>query len=312
LRAAAARWYAARATTHGLLQSILREAEMTRGSTRTVWSSSIRTWSLIVAGISLSNLCWPGTDARGSTLYGSVNENGSTGNQLIYTVNQQTGAATPLGASGLSGPIDLASDWRSSSFRIFAIDATTNALYRINPATGAATLVGAFAPQIASLAFDVNSGKLYGTSRSDTQLYQVDPATAATTLVGPVGFEDVLGLGFDLNGQLFGTATGVQELVRINTTTGAATAVGPTIAALVDLAARPEDGVMFVVSSQTDSIYRMDTSTGQTTLVGPYDQGLQFMNGLAFSPAVPEPASLAVLVPAAATMTAFARRRKLT
>jgi hypothetical protein len=263
-----------------------------------------------ITGVVLTVAALGPTCPAASILYATSDENGGRGNQIIYTINQQTGAATALGASGLGGPIDMTSDWRPASFRLFAVDSTTNGLYLIDGVSGQSLLLGSFNPQIASIAFDATSGQLFGTSRSATQLYRIDSATAATTLVGSVGFQDVLGLGFDLSGRLFGTVSsggGPSQLIRIDTTTGGGTLVATLPPpGVVDLAARPEDGVMFAVASGTDSIYTFDPDSGQMHLVGPYGAGVDFMNGLAFS--TPEPGG-AVAVFAPSVLLIVRRRR---
>src|SRR5688500_3580400 len=87
-----------------------------------------------------------------------------TGRRL-YQLDTATGVATP--GPVLSGTVelrDLASDTRAESFRLWGVSPTTNELYRVDPATGAVTVVGTFAtPQgMRALAFDPSSGGASG------------------------------------------------------------------------------------------------------------------------------------------------------
>ena len=250
------------------------------------------------------------TAAWGSTLYG-VDSSGSQG--TIGTLNQATGADTVVGPVGFNFPGDLASDTRVGSYRIWSTDLNTGTLLNINPATGAGNGVGAFntASTITSLAFDVTTGKLYGTTAkgfgaaNGDQLYEIDPNTAACTLIGTLGINDVYALAFDNTGKLYGVGFDRQALFTISTTTGLASLVAPIgLSAVYDIATRPEDNVTFAVDSGTNSLYTLNLTTGATTLVGAYS-GTNYV-GLAFSP-VPEPATISLL---ASGLIVCARRRR--
>ena len=80
------------------------------------------------------------------TLFAAVNivGDGGTGAETLATINKATGVATVIGAFGTEGMEGIAFDaagrlWGSTSAR--GGGASTPALYRIDPATGAATLV---------------------------------------------------------------------------------------------------------------------------------------------------------------------------
>jgi len=250
-----------------------------------------------------------GSIASGSVMFGSAIGFNSP---PIYTVNQDTGAATTLGPSGVFALSDMASDWRPATYRVWATSGTSPLqLLRVNPTTGACTVVAAFSTPITEIAFDVVTGQMYGTSLSPSTLYRIDPDTAATFRIGDTGRANFqfIALGFDLQGNLFGVDNSNDTLYRINTATGATTAIGPTGTpssdAIGDLAARPEDGVMFgVASSGSDSVYRVNTTTGAATLVGPYNVS-GGINGLAFSP-IPEPTAAALM---AVPVISMLRRR---
>ena len=234
---------------------------------------------------------------QASTLYG-VNKSGTPG--LTYTLDQTTGASTLVGATGFDFPGDLASDTRVGSYRIWAPDITTNTLLKVDPTTGSASAVAPFdsKDKIVSIAFDITTGKLYGTSAhgfgaAGDQLYEIDPNTAATTLIGTLGVNNVYALAFNNAGTLYGVGQDRQALFQISTATGAASLVAPVaLTAVYDIATRPEDNVTFAVDSGTSALYTLDLGTGATTLVGAY--AASNVVGLAFSP-VPEPATIGLL-----------------
>ena len=258
---------------------------------------------LVVAAVAIGSMV---SIATGSVLYGSTNDGAAS--EVIYTINQGNGLASALGGSGFDSPLDLTSDWRAASYRIWAANTNSNQLVEIDPGTGAGSAVGSFGTptNMESLAFDPITGRLYGITVDDV-LFGIDTATANSTFIGAVGFGSVFALAFDLAGTLYGVADVGNQVIQINTATGAGTAIATADAdGITDIAARPEDGVMFAVETPGDTIRTLNLATGQTALVGPYDAGVEFMVGLAFSP-IPEPATSVLL---AFGMMAVLRRRR--
>ena len=106
-------------------------------------------------------------------------------------------------------------------------------LYRLNPASGAATLIGAQNQEVTGLAF--RNGILYGLGGDYTDnLVVVDRGTGSVTAVGPLGAVTLIdgGIDFDAEGVLWGisdpeddTDTVPSEVFTINTAIGAATVV---------------------------------------------------------------------------------------
>ena len=79
----------------------------------------------------------------------------------LYTLNLTTGAATPIGSMGTELVIDIA---MNCSGQLYAHGVTTDALFSINPATGAPTLIGphGLAANFAQgMDFDNEDGTLY-------------------------------------------------------------------------------------------------------------------------------------------------------
>lgn len=104
----------------------------------------------------------------------------------------------------------------------------TQALYRIDQATGRPTRIGAFGVNgVMDLAVD-GAGGLW--ANTQTALYRVDPATGAATLAARVnGAAMLMGITFDGDGRLFATTYEPQSMLyRIDPATGAASMVGST------------------------------------------------------------------------------------
>jgi hypothetical protein len=100
-------------------------------------------------------------------------------------------------------------------------------VFRIDPATGAATMIGPLGPNLHSSG-DLVSVASYGTlvtltgPKSD-RLATLDPKTGAATVIGDTGFTKIWGLGFWGN-RVFGfTQTG--QFILIDPKTGAGTLV---------------------------------------------------------------------------------------
>jgi hypothetical protein len=150
---------------------------------------------------------------------------GTTFNSLLQ-IDAQTAACTtiaplPPGRSfnGLS--------WIRTETGDEQLMATTldGGVYRVDPATGNATLVGMLGAGLNSSG-DLVSVASYGTlvtltgpSPKSDRLARVDPATGAATVIGDTGFQKIWGLGFWGN-RVFGfTQTG--QFILIDPKTGA-------------------------------------------------------------------------------------------
>src|SRR5262249_16187377 len=125
---------------------------------------------------------------------------------------------------------------------LWGLDGAQNhatSLYRIDPATGAGTLVGAFgAVSFTGIALDPTSGTLYGASSSGTHaLVTIDRATAATTSIGALTSNaNLTDIAFAPSGQLFGWWDGTggpKDLVAVDKTSGALAVVGDSMLATI-------------------------------------------------------------------------------
>lgn len=145
----------------------------------------------------------------------------------LATVNLSTGAATPVGPA--TGIADLMAMDFAPDGTLYAGSWATNSLYKINPSTGVATLVGTSLAGVMDFAFNP-AGVLYATD--STSLYTINLLTGAATLVAALSGTDGqnMGIAFDAAGNLFGTSynTTNSQLWSINSSTGVATLVGYT------------------------------------------------------------------------------------
>lgn len=127
--------------------------------------------------------------------------------QKLYSIDVNTGVATLIGpVVGGAGDIFIgvwSMDYDPVAKVLFVVNqvATTSKLYSVNPANGAATLVGeisggAVSPEaLADIWYDHDSGKMLGISQVTGQLYEVNTATAQVTAIGTAPGDNILGLG---------------------------------------------------------------------------------------------------------------------
>jgi hypothetical protein len=192
-------------------------------------------------------------------------------------------------------------------------------LYRINPVTGAATLVGSTGLSILTegdIGFDPTTGQLYGLFVGSTkQLMTINTTTGAATLIGPTGLDDPSGLAFDSSGNLWVLDTKTNPpagdnltLHRINKTNGSVISTITTNLAASSMATLgmdfAPDGNLYVAAGN-GTFYRLNTTTGVFTNLGSH--GVTGATGLAV---VPEPSTLALVAVLPVLGIAWAWRRK--
>jgi len=176
---------------------------------------------------------------------------------------------------------------------LYAVAGGMNALARINPDDGSATIVGSFGltgqgdPQSndaldLGMSFDCDS-TLWLVSAYANKLCTVDPSSGATTLVGSTGhtITGLVGLGNALYGA---GGRGDNTFYRIDTGTGAATKIGSFgIDGWINSVSMSFDdkGVLWAVLNYVppapgsttvadwSDLAKIDVSTGRVTIVGP-------------------------------------------
>ena len=218
---------------------------------------------------------WLGGSAfAGNLIY--FNDTGVGGTpRKFYGFDPTTGISTQL--SVYAGPDRFYGlDRQPSTGQVFGIEPLTSKLYKINPNTGASTLVGGVTDvatgvlvnTVISIAFDPTTGILYGFNQaSPFGLFTIDPNTAAANLVGVLG-QQRRGLCCDATGQLY--CFGYNgRLYSVSSVTGGATPVGGgggAIAITADGSFTP-DGKLYA-TDQDGSIHQIDPTTGIEIPVG--------------------------------------------
>ncbi|MCY2961189.1 MAG: hypothetical protein NTY35_13595 [Planctomycetota bacterium] len=170
--------------------------------------------------------------------------------------------------------------------RLIAVD-TSRALYDVDIATGAKTLIGtvsAGAGTPSGLTRDPASGTIYLCSSSVDSLFRLDIATGSATVVGPFGSTTIVmhGLEWDsgLN-TLWGASNG--NLFQISPTSGAAMQVGTSgLTSFTNLGYVPATDTLYAASSSTDSLLTVNRSTGAMATIGPFGAGAANSSGLAY------------------------------
>ncbi|MCB9088283.1 MAG: choice-of-anchor D domain-containing protein [Calditrichae bacterium] len=147
-------------------------------------------------------------------LFGSVNGD-------LYRIDPSSGVSTFVSSTGLTdglNGIDFLSNELMYAITLEFLPPSTlvNHFYSIDPATGAATLIGDILNKnLFDIAVNPLDGSIWasgGDSGGDLDyIYTIDPATAAITEVGKVGIVPgpgfipiIAGLQFDYQGRLFG------------------------------------------------------------------------------------------------------------
>ncbi|MEO8670336.1 MAG: hypothetical protein ABI411_03410 [Tahibacter sp.] len=160
----------------------------------------------------------------------------------IYSVDLATHKAVRLGETGSFGNQFIAIEGMAYApdGTLYGISDNLKSLVRINPTTGAATMVGGLG--------------LSGTG----QFNNLDPGFAITA-----------------DGRMWLSSALVGKFWQINPSTGAATLVGTLNGKISGLAARGND--LFGAGSQGDEgLYRIDTASGATQLIARFNATIPY------------------------------------
>ncbi|HOW24092.1 MAG TPA: carboxypeptidase regulatory-like domain-containing protein [Bacteroidales bacterium] len=109
---------------------------------------------------------------------------------MLKSVDIATGTATTIGPAGLlSDPTGLTCDKTDGTLYASSTNGTESMLYKINPMTGASTVIGATGiPILIDITID-GEGQMYGYDISGDNAYKIDKRTGASELLGSIGFD---------------------------------------------------------------------------------------------------------------------------
>jgi hypothetical protein len=239
----------------------------------------------------------------------------------LYNVSTATGALTFIGNTGLTkvAALEYAAD---GTLYAFTAD-TASTLFTIDPDTAAATPVGSLGRFTfeGGLAFST-AGTAYGLGGNAApvpQLFTMNVATGATAIAVTLngGSHDVNGLAWRSDGMLIGLDRSTSSLLVIDPASGATSTLAPVTAAIGTvggMAAVGDTGYFATAGAVagvpgSNELYQFDLFTGAQTLIGAMspaftDAGI---GGLAWQ--VPEPATAASLLLAAAILALPRRTR---
>lgn len=226
----------------------------------------------------------------------------------LATVDVSTGALTVIGQLG-AVMTDIAFAPNGALFGL-----TFNGFYSINPATGAASLIGVHGiPGGNALVFRTD-GTLFAAGFDSNSLFTINPTTGASTNLGSIGFPSAGDLAFN-GGDLYLSSL-TDQLIRVQ--------LGPTVSGQVVGSfgftnvfglATGGDGVLYGVGGT--QVFSVDTSTGVGTLVSDF-AGLPALrplgpaNGTSFTTeaVVPEPTTASLLGLGLALLAAHRHRAR--
>lgn len=204
----------------------------------------------------------------------------------LYTINLASGTATLVGAIRLPGgkPVGvtgLAASPKDGTLYGITSEQSPNSprsLVTIDPATGAATLVGELGASGSDIAFN-EQGTLYIWLPGTTQLGTVNTSTAAVTPLGkPSPASSPAGIAVDPQGMVFVTAKGAGGTLDNVDLTSGALQVGPALTGApfstqINSMSFSPSGLLLAVNSNGGSpsntrLVTINTATGAVATIG--------------------------------------------
>ena len=255
----------------------------------------------IVAGVIISCFLLMSGSANASPVLWAHDASGRLG-----TIDLADGAVNLIGSMG-AVMTDIAYEADGSLWGLSTTD-----LYRINPQTAAATMIGPHSiPQGNALVFGAD-GRLYAAGAGTARLYTIDLDTGQSTSLGTTGFFSAGDLAF-FHGNLYLSSTH-NELIRIDLDNQAAgTRIGNFGFTSVYGLATADNDTLYGIS--LTRIFAVDVGSGQGTLVLDYKgNGLGSSFGSSFiteaAPSVPLPPALLLLGSVLPGLVIFGKRRQ--
>jgi hypothetical protein len=216
----------------------------------------------------------------------------STGADTFGKINLSSGAYANVGDTSYLGTPILLSGLGAYGGGIYGGGEGLPGLYKVNPSTGALTLIGNSSENYEDTGSTTTGLYEWG---KDSKLYSVNPSTGAATLIGPTGISIGGIMGMSSSGaQLFINQD--ENLYLINTATGAGSLVGTTTGVI--FGAMVSIGGAYYAGSDDPSRYQVFTfnpSTAATT-AGPFLSGTSSDFWGLTPTGVPEASSWAMLL----------------
>jgi hypothetical protein len=116
------------------------------------------------------------------------------GNNNLYTINLQTGAASLVGAHNIDDMFALGFD--SGTGKLYG-ESSAGSFYNISTSNGSATLLGSNGVYPGGLTYRSDTSQLILLGAGSAQFLQVNPADGSTTLLGGSGFVNDNGVTWD-------------------------------------------------------------------------------------------------------------------
>lgn len=236
--------------------------------------------------------------------------------QTYWAIENSTDQLVRIDIGTLTGTVvgSLGVNWQfggigfDSAGTLFGWNQINDSLYRINTATGAATLIGAGTQgSIETMDIHPVSGRAFGHSVANNSIYEIDLATGATTLVAATSpATRWTSSAFSPTGTWFGhDLDNTTNLFTIDPLTGAATSIGPLTGysgVKTNLGFNQADGLLYTISviDANFPLWSINPATGAATFLGnvsglPGGGSQQITAGtFQFAP-IPEPTTVALL-----------------
>ncbi len=207
----------------------------------------------------------------GGVLYGMDDDNP---NNYLITINLNTGAGSIVGPSFNLSDGGIAFD---SAGNLWGTSGNDNGLFSIEPATGAATFIGA-TQDIQGLT--ASGTTLYGIDDDNNALCSMNLPSPTCTVIGALSFDpDGSGLDFDCAGNLFYIENNTDALFSLDPATGIPVLIAGGISDFESLAIACPSGPSadFKGSTQTDGGGCYDINGFRGCVF--HDQGEHFASG---------------------------------
>jgi len=214
---------------------------------------------------------------------------GGSSNVSMYTINNTTGALTPIGMITAEQPVSVAVDPSGKfAYAVNENDAPGSAgnvsIYTINATTGALASVGTIDAGTDPLSVAIDPGGKFAyvanSGSNDVSMYTIDATTGNLTSIGSIAAgTSPYSVAVDPTGKFAYVANwtgpnsdGSVSMYTIDATTGGLTSIGTIATELspTSIAIHPSGKFAYVTNSGSNSVsmYSIDSATGILTLIG--------------------------------------------